>query len=446
MSDELLSKQLAGLSKLVQIEWDVRQADSAEAIGFIAVNDTHRIIAYDHAIFWHAKRNKIEAISGGLKVEPTAPQIVWFNALAKHIARQSEALDTLAILPANLPATLARDFAKWVAGEILWVPLSGPKSQLLGGLFLLRNTTFNEGEQRILARLGNAFGTALTALRARVLRSRPAISKKAIASALAVVGIALLTFVKLPMTILAEARVSPSQPMLVTAPIDGVIAKILVRPNENVRAGQPLLQFDTTSLLAEKEIAAKRVAVLRAQSHRAEAQAFTDVEARAQISSQRAKLVEGEALLSYARQRLARTNLKAPVAGVAIIDDTTEWIGHPVKIGERIMLIASPEQAELEIRIAVEDALYAVPGAKVDFFLATAPADPIAASIKKVSYNARPQPDQSTKFIAEAEFTGKGNLPRLGLTGTARIEGPRVSLGYMLLRKPLAKLRRLLGI
>ena len=446
MSDDQLSRQLAGLSRLVQIEWEARQATSRQAIGFIAVNDSHRLVAYDHAIVWLARGKRIAAVSGGLKVEPTAPQIVWFNALARHIASTAGALKTAPIERKGLPGPLAAAFAEWIGDYALWVPLSGPKSRLEGGLILLRATAFNDSEQRTLARLGNAYGSAMTALSARPGKPARRISKKHIGLALVPLVIALLTFVRLPMTILAEARVSPSEPMMVAAPIDGVISTISIKPNQKVSAGQLLLRFDATELYAAKQVALKRVAVLSADTQRAEAQAFSDTKARAQIAILRAKLTEGEAQLTYARQRLARISLKAPADGVAIIEDTNEWIGRPVKVGQRIMVIADPKKAELEIRVAVEDALYAAPGAKVEFFLATAPTDPIPAILSKVSYSARLQPDQSAKFIARAGFIGKGDVPRLGLTGTARIEGRRVSLGYMLLRKPLAKLRRLLGI
>jgi hypothetical protein len=48
-------------------------------------------------------------------------------------------------------------------------------------------------------------------------------------------------------------------------------------------------------------------------------------------------------------------------------------------------------------------------------------------------------------FKAEAEWVNPGRNLKMGLQGTAVMYGQRVSLGYWLLRRPLAALRRHLG-
>lgn len=467
MTDDQLNRQLTGLSRLAQIEWEARQAAYPSQVCYIAANDTHRIVAYDHALLWRARKGQITVVSGGLKVESTAPQIVWFSKLAKfyvkasatatdkrtdsRIGKANAALEGALPAPKSiraqeLPPSLRDKFPEYIAAHALWVPMTGPRGRLEGGLILLRKTEFNAAECRTLQRLGNAYGSALTALSLRSAPSPRGLRARHIGAGVALLAALLLMFLRVPITILAEAKIAPVHPTLISAPIDGVIASIDIEPNQRVAEGQSLLQFDTTELYAAKEIAARRLAVLRADSWRAEAQAFTDPKARAEISALRAKLLEGEAELAYAQERLRNARLASPAQGVALLDDTNEWVGRPVKTGERIMVIANPQQALLEIEIAVEDALYAAPGARVDFFLATKPAAPVPARLTKVSYGTRLQPDQSTKFIAEARFQDVRDMPRLGLTGTARIEGVPVSLGFMLLRKPLAKLRRLLGI
>ncbi len=446
MTKHQLPKQLAGLSRLVQVEWEARQAPTTEAIHYIAVNDTHRLISYDHALAWSAREGRIETVSGGLKIEPQAAQIVWFGKLAKYIAKSAEPELSKVIEAQTLPKSLAADYDQWIEHFALWVPLTGPANCIEGGLIVLRSKAFIEAELRMLSRLGNAYGSALTALKAPVAKLHSGGRRKRfIRVGIVICAIALLA-VRLPMSVLAEARVSPLEPKVVSAPITGVISNIAIKPNQNVKRGDIVLRFDQTELFSSREVAFKRVAVLRADSQRTEAQAFKDPKARAQITLLRAKLAEGRAELAYAQERLAQTVLRAPATGIALIDDVAEWSGRPVKIGERIMVIADPRKAQLEIDVAVEDALFVAKGAEVEFFLATAPSTPVKARLTRVSYSARLQPDQTTKFIAEAVFDIDVAPPRLGLTGTAKIYGPDVSLAYLLFRKPLAKLRRLLGV
>lgn len=185
--------------------------------------------------------------------------------------------------------------------------------------------------------------------------------------------------------------------------------------------------------------------VLKAEHARAEQSGFRDPKARAELTLLASKLAEGEAELAYALDRLARTEVRAPDNGILMFDDPVSWVGRPVKVGERVMSVADPRQVRLEISLAVDDALVVQAGSDVDFFMAVAPNDPVAARMTRVSYDAKLSPTQTVAFAAEAEFVGGIDPPRIGLTGTAKVYGARVSLVYALLRKPLASLRRLTG-
>jgi hypothetical protein len=48
--------------------------------------------------------------------------------------------------------------------------------------------------------------------------------------------------------------------------------------------------------------------------------------------------------------------------------------------------------------------------------------------------------------VERARLRDGQGLPRIGLRGTAKIYAGRVTLGYYLLRKPLAFVRRSLGV
>ena len=436
------ARQVLGLSRLVQLEGELRAADSGRAIDFIAVNDTHRVVSYDHALIWRARAGTVTAVSGGLIIDKHAPQIVWFGRLARHLASHAEGAVALVVQPDRLPSSLRADYAQWIPGRAVFLPLAAPHGAIEGGLILMRGEPFGDSEQRILARLGGAVGHAIAAVEGPRRRFR--IGLKPLMAA-GIVGAAAAGVIPVPLTVLAEAKVTPIDPTIVAAPLDGVIKTILVQPNELVRAGQSLIAYDSVELIAQRDVAAKHVAVLTADWQRLEQKAFADDKARAGLAMARSRLSEGESDLAYASDKLGRAEVKVSAGGVVMLEDRNQWLGRPVKIGERILSIADPDKVRLEIQVPVEDALVATPGAKVEFFLAIAPSKPVPAELTRMSYEARVLPTQTSAFTGEADFASAGPPPRLGLTGTAKIYGETVPLAYALLRRPLAHLRRLLG-
>jgi hypothetical protein len=433
-------RQLQGLSRLIQLEGEIRAASGARAIDFIAVNDSHRLVGYDHALVWRSRTGAVTAVSGGLIVDRHAPQIVWFGRLARHFAAgKAKPQD---IDKAELPAALHPGFVKWISAWALWVPLTAPRESNEGGLIFLRAEPFNDSEKRILSRIGGAIGQAIAAIEGP--RRRVWFGTRPLTIAALLIAIA-AGAIPVPLTVLAEAKVAPVDPTIIAAPIDGVIKGIPVEPNEAVPAGRPLVEFDSTELSAAHDVAAKHVAVLTADWLRLEEKSFKDEKAREDVSGARSRLAEGEAELGFTVDKLHRAEIRATSAGVVMIEDRNQWLGRPVKIGERIMSLADPRDVRLEIQIPVEDALVATAGAPIEFFLAIAPAKPVHARLTRMSYEARLLPNQTSAFAGEADFVDDSGLPRLGLTGTAKIYGEHVPLFYAIFRRPLAHMRRLLG-
>ena len=52
---------------------------------------------------------------------------------------------------------------------------------------------------------------------------------------------------------------------MVAAPLDGVIAEFLVKPNQNVKQGDVLVRFDATSIKAQADVAERSLQVAEAE-------------------------------------------------------------------------------------------------------------------------------------------------------------------------------------
>jgi hypothetical protein len=110
------------------------------------------------------------------------------------------------------------------------------------------------------------------------------------------------------------------------------------------------------------------------------------------------------------------------------------------------MEIADPNKAELEIWLPVADAITLKAGAEVDFFLNVAPDAPLHAAIRQASYQATVSPNGLLGYRLKARFADGTQPPRIGLRGTAKVYGDRVTVLYYLIRRPLAAARQLLGL
>jgi hypothetical protein len=117
-----------------------------------------------------------------------------------------------------------------------------------------------------------------------------------------------------------------------------------------------------------------------------------------------------------------------------------------VQVGERVMMIADPSLIDVTIYLPPDDAIELEAGGDVELLLHVNPLSTLKAKIERSSYEATPQADGTLAYVIRAELLPGQGLPRIGLRGTAKVYSERVSLGYYLLRKPLAFVRRSLGV
>jgi multidrug resistance efflux pump len=213
-----------------------------------------------------------------------------------------------------------------------------------------------------------------------------------------------------------------------------------------VTEGQKLFSLDDSSLASRHEVAEKSLAVAEADYLRATQKAFTDAASKAEMAMRRALVDQKRAELAYTESLLERVDVRAPRDGIVVFSDANDWLGKPVAVGERVMTIADPTHTGLNLWVPVGDAVNLEPGAEVRVFLNTDPTRPLEGVIEQASYEAQVNESGILAFKAKAHFKDPSLAPRIGLKGTAKIYGERVSLGYYLLRRPLSAVRRTLGL
>jgi hypothetical protein len=439
--------QLFALSTLVQLVKRARHAKTAQELAFIAVNETHSLIAYRQAVLWRQERTgrgQVVAISGTPVAERHAPLTLWLSRALAALDRKITSDTAVPVTAGDLDASLASEWAEWLPAHGLWVPVTGPRGRL-GALLLAREQPWSDGDHYLLQELADGYGHAwsghLRRRRSLPGRLRPrGVVKLAIAAAL--IG---ALFLPVTLSALAPAEIVPFEPTVVRAPLDGVVDHFKVQPNDTVKQGQPLLALDPRTIENKVDVARKALQVAEAEYRQAAQSAVFDDKSRALLAVLKGRMDQRRADVDYTQSLLDRINVTASRDGIALFSDPNDWIGKPVSIGERLLDIANPASAEIEIWLPVADAIALEPGSDVAFFLNVAPAEPLSARLRLASYEATLAPSGVLGYRLKASLSQGEAPPRIGLRGTAKVYGERVTLFYYLMRRPLAAARQFLG-
>lgn len=435
---------------LLDFERRLQTATSVREVAFRAVNDSSQVLRFDQAILWRRdlfSRPVVASASGLADVAADSPYQQWLTQLLQAITPEPfEAPKALAL--ENLPEALVTDGADWCPAHLLHCPLVTPAGTVIGGLLFFRSQAFSESESAAAEWMARSIGYGLWAWRSDRHGAKGLLKSRATWRALAVAAglVALAAFMPVSLSTLAPAEITPLRPIPITSPLDGVVREIVVKPNEIVKAGQLVAVLDDTGLRNRLEVAAKSLDIARADLQRATFKSFTDEPSRLELQVLNARVQEKQAEVSYLTELLQKSKLTAPQGGVAVFTSQDEWRGRPVQVGERVMLIADPSLIDITVFMPPEDAVELEPGARVELLLHVDPLSPISAEIERASYEATQTPEGTLAYIVRAHISPGQGLPRIGLRGTAKVYGGKVSLGYYLLRKPLAFVRRSLGI
>ncbi|MBV6288315.1 efflux RND transporter periplasmic adaptor subunit [Pseudomonas aegrilactucae] len=427
------------LAHYLKLERQARAAASVEVLAFSMVNDSQPLFGFRHAALLIT--GKVRALTGISAVEPNAPFVVFIERAAAQLAAGERLALPGPVPPESLDQASRDDWQALSAPHAFWLPLKRREGEVFGGLWLSRDTPWSDAEQALLAQLGDCYSHAWRALQpGKPWRMRwPARTRWAIAGALL-----LVLLVPVRQSVLAPAEVVPRNGQVVAAPLDGVVAEFLVKPNQPVQAGQVLVRFDATSLKAQADVAERTLGVAEAELKANAQRAFSDADSSARLDLLAARVEQKRAERDYARDLLARTEVRAERDGIAVFADAQRWTGKPVRTGERLLEIADPTQAELRIELPVADAIGLEQGAEVALFLDSDPLHRHSAILERAAYQAQSTAAGQLAYRLDATFDAAP--PRIGLRGTAKVFGDRAPLALYLMRRPLAALRQAVGL
>lgn len=422
-----------------------RRAATTTELAFIIANETRSLLYYRQAALW-LKDGGVKAVSGVSEVDRSAPFILWLDR-AFHQIEPGNASPRFADADA-LKEGDRSSWSEWLPTHAIWVGLAAPDGTSYGTLMLARDEAWTEAEAILLNQLAGTYGLVWGWLAHPQRRPwKQKVQQVPRWKWLAAAAVAIVLLLPVRLSVLAPAEITARTPAVVRSPIDGVVEKVLVEPNQPVHKGQALFSFDATTLRGRLDVAQRALQTETADYERTAQQAFTDPKASAQLGVILGRIEERRAEAAQLEALLARSQVYAPRSGVAVLDNPSEWAGRPVVVGEKVLSVADERDTEIEAWLPPSDVIELPTGAPVTVFLNVDPLNAVPATLRYVAYEASLRPDGSYAYRVRASIRNDETdaALRLGLKGTARLDGERVPLIYWLLRRPLTVVRQTLG-
>jgi multidrug efflux pump subunit AcrA (membrane-fusion protein) len=479
------------MHRFVELSRATRRAATPAELGFIVCNRTRDLVPYRQAVLWQRDalgKLRIASASGVSEVDRGSAYVQLLEAIVdrrfpgtRHAdtatasethpilppapLQEADATtggdvpgpDDTGVVPAHARAQWSEDGAPW----IVFVPL---RADARRGVALLRDAAMSEAEGGVLSELQELYAHADAALagpdragRARGWWQRQG-RRVRIGAAIAVVAVLLFP---VRLSVVASGQLVARDPAIITAPLNGVVSAVLVEPSARVQAGQVLYRIDDRELAHQLEVAEEELAVAEERVRQSAQRSFDDPDAAGWSgmagASQGVGVLEHDmqrarAQRDYYRDLLARIEVRAPVDGVALFSSPQDWIGRPVKIGEKVMEVARPTQVAVEAWLPTENAIPLEAGDSVLFYPEAFPLSAVRAEVTTVAYLAEPQgaaqpgsAPGSLAYRVRARVLEADDVARVGQLGTARLHGDRTVFAYLLLRRPLNALRQWAG-
>ncbi|MBF0182503.1 MAG: HlyD family efflux transporter periplasmic adaptor subunit [Magnetococcales bacterium] len=428
---------------LLELSQRARQAATPDELRFVMVNETHGLVPYRQAVLWDG-RGKVTALSGIPLPDAQAPFVAWLHRLFHHHSHMAPTDRPSVVTGPLAPPGVREEWPEWLPEQALLLPMRLDE-RVLGWLLLARESPFAAAEGELLHHLAGVYAHAWSCRARRQERAwRQGVFSGWKKGALVAMTVALL-FWRVPLTTLAPAEIVPIRPEVVRAPMDGVVMRFHVQPNEVIQTGQPLFDLDDTTLKSRLEVAEKGLAIAESEYLVTSQLALQDPRSKAQLAILSGRVEEKRLEAEGLRELLTRSRVKASRSGIALFSDLQNWIGRPVITGERILTVADAGAVEIEAWLSPGDLIPLAENAETTLYLNVDPLHPRTARLRLLAYEATARPDGGVAHQLRATLTDASAPPRLGLKGIARLQGERVPLWWWMTRRPMALVRQWLG-
>lgn len=437
-----LVKNLKRLETIIQFDARARTCNSLRELYYHAANSTGaKVGARQVMVLEYSKAATIKAISGIASVDGKSSAISWLETQLGKLWREKpvEAVSVCANLQMQQETG-----KKWALPHLVMTGTDVEDTRIVLAYF--SDQPFSQNMLPMAEHFTRSISHCARQFQPSKVSLGKWLNKKMLLGVSVLITAAM--FIPVPLTVLTPVEIAARDPVVVAAPLAGVIENVLVDPNTQVSVGQLLVRYDARELENNLAYAERQFQVAKSRLHSASQNAFGKGRGKREMAALSAEAQLAQTRVEFARTELEMSEVYATNNGVALFSSSEEWTGKPVATGERLMKIADPGKSKIIFKLSANDASLLHSAQRARVFLNGAPLSPFEATILTRSYDAT----ISSDGVLSYELTG---LPRedpdnsdmhlrIGERGAAQIIGPDVSLGYLLFRRPLSALRRYL--
>ena len=224
-----------------------------------------------------------------------------------------------------------------------------------------------------------------------------------------------------------------------SAPFDGFIHEVFVRPGDRLAKGAPILNLDTTELdLEESAAQSDQTRYLR------EAEKARASRSLAEMRIAEALADQARARLDSVRYKLSQASIKSPFDGIVVEGDLRQRIGAPVKASDNLLKIARIDTLYVEAEVNERDIHEILDKSKGEIAFVSRPREKFPVHITRIEPVAVPK-DKENLFIVRCAFDSPlESWWRPGMSGVCKISVEKRTLLWILTHRTVDFLRLLL--
>src|SRR5579863_1264270 len=441
------------LQTLVQVSGEITSTLNLDRVLQTVVNQTQAIIPFDRAAIALEQRGALQlrAVSGMAQINPSDPVVVALKNILEwasisneeiHIRQHGDKIDD----PRHeTQAKFAEYFAGTGMNGFYALPLIDDQGRLGILSFQAADPDFlTVAHLEIIKVLASQATVALR--NASLYREVPFIDvlepllhrkkrfmamekrRRALMIGLAAALALFLVLCPWPMRVSGDATVSPANTAQVQSGVDGVIKTVLVREGDRVSAGAPMAQLEDWDYRAEVASAQARYSeALQEMSHDLAQNDGT------RAGTERVKADYWRAALGRAQERLDRTILRAPFAGVVTTPHVENAVGRRLAQGDTFAEIVATSPLTVDIGISEDEATLLKTGEAASVKLESFPTRTLHGAVVIVSPQSQVESDHRV-FMARVALNNEDGSIRPGMQGRGKVSVGWHPAGYVFFR------------
>ncbi len=250
------------------------------------------------------------------------------------------------------------------------------------------------------------------------------------------VALAVLFFLRVPYRVEGNFTTRSDEVAYLTAPFDGYIHQVSVRPGDIVPAGGKLLNLNTAELELEESAALADLSRFQREAEKARA-----TNALAEMRIALAMGDQAKARLDLVRYRLEQAVIKSPFPGVVVEGDLREKLGAPVKQGDALFKVARTDTLYVEAEVNERDVHEILDKSTGEIAFVSQPKLKYPIQIVRIEPAAVPKNEANVFLVRCAVAGGPQPWWRPGMSGVCKLNVEKRTLIWIVSHRTVDFLR-----